>query len=156
MYQQAVPLRERVLDLTREYRTTSQAGPESARSLALAHKKLGALYGVLKRYQESHSAYEQARAIDEQRVKADPADRRASMDLSFDYSDLGWVLSRLNDEPAALASHLKALEIRQAAVKSDPNDVRAASAVASSTGRIGSVYQRMGDFTMRWCGCAKP
>src|SRR5581483_10310244 len=109
------------------------ASPEVHRTLALAYKKLAALYGVLKRYDESYRAYDQARVIDEARCAASPADRRASMDLSFDYSDLGWVLSRLKDDSGALASHMKALKIRQEAAKSDPDDVRAASAVASST-----------------------
>ncbi|MBZ5600777.1 MAG: serine/threonine-protein kinase [Acidobacteriia bacterium] len=151
-YAEAVTLRERVLEFTRQYAELAKAGPEGRRSLALAYKKLAALYGVLQRYDESHASYEQARAIDEERCRANPSDRRAAMDLSFDYSDLGWVLSRLKDEPAALASHQKALEIREAAVKSDPNDVRAATAVASSTGRIAAVYDRMGDFdrAMMW------
>jgi non-specific serine/threonine protein kinase/serine/threonine-protein kinase len=143
-YAESIPVRERVLDLSRQY-YGARRSQEGQRSLAVACKKLAALYGVTTRFDDAHRAYEEARAIDEERHNQNPSDRRAAVDLSFDYSDLGWVLSRLNDEPAALASHLKALELREAAVKSDPNDVRAASAFASSTGRIGRVYDRMGD-----------
>jgi serine/threonine protein kinase len=155
-YAEAVPLRERVLDLTRRYSQTASGGPESRRSLALAYKKLAALYGVLKRYEQSRDAYQQARSLDEDRFRANPADMRAGMDLSFDYSDLGWVLLRLDDKPGALASHMKALEIRQNAAKADPNDMRAATSVASSSGRIGAVYQRMGDLdhAQVWMGKA--
>jgi tetratricopeptide (TPR) repeat protein len=151
-YAEAALLRERVLALTLENEKAQPANPERRRNLALAYKKLAALYGVLHRYEDSRRSYEEARKIDEARLQAHPGDRAASMDLSFDYSDLGWVSSRLEDEPAALESHLKALELRQQAAKSDPNDARAASAVATSTSRIANTYQRLGDLdrAMDW------
>ncbi len=152
-YAEAAALRERVLDLTRQYAATSPNSQEMNRTLAIAYKRLAALYGKIatvdndpKRYEESRRAYEQALTLDQRRLQANASDRRAAMDLSFDYSDLGWVLSHLNDDRGALASHMKALEIREAAAKSDPNDVRAAAAVASSARRIGSIYEDMGAF----------
>ncbi len=151
MYADALPLRERVLELDRSS-SGEDLSRERRRNLALAYKKVAALYGVLKRYDESRRDYEQARAIDEQRCKENPSDRAAAMDLSYDYSDLGWVLGRLKDDRAALASHMKALELRQLAAKTDRNDVRAAAAVASSTGRIANLYQNMGelDRALEW------
>src|SRR5262249_31394472 len=101
--------------------------------------------GVVTRYDESHRAYEEARLIDEERTKKNPADRGAALDLSFDYSDLGWVLSRMNRDREALSFYMKALEIRKVAVVWDPNDARAAASVASSTGRIAGVYFRLGE-----------
>jgi len=144
-YAEAIPIRERVLALTREYTQANKGSREGQRNLALAYKRLAAIYGVTERYDEARRNYEQARAIDEARWSANPADRAVAMDLSFDYSDLGWVLGRLKNEPAALASHLKALDLRKAAAAADPNDVRAATAVASSTERIANVYERLGD-----------
>src|SRR5262249_3970785 len=93
-YAQAATLRERTLELGRQYAALNPGSKEGQRAVAVALKKLAALYGVLKRYGESHRAYEEARAIDEERLNQNPLDRRASMDLSYDYSDLGWVLSR--------------------------------------------------------------
>ncbi|HVO98142.1 MAG TPA: serine/threonine-protein kinase [Bryobacteraceae bacterium] len=143
-YDEAIPVRQSILDL--ETRIASlKPGDEGTRSnLALAHKKLGALYGVMKRYPEANREYEAARAIDEQVAAANP---RAQLDLSYDYSDLGWVAIRLGDLPAALALYRKGLELRQAAAAADPRDMRAATAVASSTGRIGYLLRLMGDLT---------
>lgn len=148
-YGESIRLRERVLELTRQ--NASRQG-EPSRNLALAYKKLAALYGVEKRYEESYRAYKEARAIDEERMKKNPSDRSTAMDLSYDFSDLGWVLSRLTRDPEALAFYMKALEIRKAAAESDPNDARAAAAVASSTGRIAGLYFRLGelDRALEW------
>ncbi len=144
-YQEMLPLRQRVLELTGRLAKMNPERAEVQRNLALAHKRLGAVYGVLERFLESRSEYEQAAAIDEARCAKNPSDGRAKTDLSFDYSDLGWVSSRQGDDAAALVAHRKALAIRVAAAAADPNDFRAARIVASSTGRISNVYLRLGD-----------
>ena len=71
---------------------------------------------------------------------------RAKLDLSFDYSDLGWVTGRMGAYAEALAWHRRALALRQEAARADPNDMRAAKAVASSTKRIGMTLRKMGNF----------
>jgi len=144
-YEAILPLRQRVLELTARLASMNPARPQVQRNLALAHKRLGALYGVLHRYAESRSEYEQAVAIDEARSNRDPSDNRAKTDLSFDYSDLGWVSSRQDDDAAALSAHRKALALRVAVAAADPNDYRAARIVAVSTQRLANVYVRLGD-----------
>ncbi len=90
--------------------------------------------------------YELARQIDEKRLGGNLEGPNTWLDLSYDYSDLGWVTSHLDQNSTALEWHQKALDLRKRAVAADPNDSRAAHAVASSTGRIGYVLRRMG----RW------
>ena len=145
-FQEMLPLRQRALALTGQLASAQPDGVEIQRDLALAHKKLAALYGVLKRLDESHAEYEKALAIDQARSDGNPSDSRARMDLSFDYSDLGWVLSRQDQNPAALAAHFKALSLRTELAKADPHDARATRSVAASVGRIAAVYRLMGDF----------
>jgi tetratricopeptide (TPR) repeat protein len=89
--------------------------------------------------------YERAREIDERRCTRNPTDTRAKLDLSYDYSDLGWVTGRMAAYEAALVIHRRALALREEAARADPNDQRAAQSVASSTNRIGNVRHRMGD-----------
>jgi non-specific serine/threonine protein kinase/serine/threonine-protein kinase len=119
---------------------------ETERSLALAEKKLAALLGVSLRYQESRDAYERARVIDERLSARNPSNMRAKLDLSFDYSDLGWVTGRMGTFTEALAWHRRALALREEAARADPNDVRAVKAVAASTKRIGTTLRKMGNF----------
>jgi non-specific serine/threonine protein kinase/serine/threonine-protein kinase len=144
-YAEAIPVRQHVLALYQELAAATPADQEDQRSLALAHKKLAALLGVSQRLDESYREYDEARVIDEARSRANPSNLRAKLDLSYDYSDIGWVKGRLNDLPGKLASYRQALVLRQEAAKADPNDFRAATAVASSTVRIGNTLQQMHD-----------
>lgn len=65
-YQEAIPIRESILALQQRL-VAAKPGDTAARAnLALAHKRLGALYGVVKRYEDARREYEQARVIDEE------------------------------------------------------------------------------------------
>ena len=70
---------------------------------------------------------------------------RAQLDLSYDYSDLGWVNVRLGDQPVALVFYRKAQALRLSAAAADPNDHRAAVALASITERIATQLRRTHD-----------
>ncbi len=143
-YDEAIPIRKNILDLQQHF-VDAHPGDATARvNLALFHKRLGALYGVVKRYEEARREYEGAVIVDEEYLQK-VGGPRAQLDLSYDYSDLGWVTTRLGDQPAALAFHRRALALRQSAAAADPNDHRAAVAVASSTERIAGVLRRMHD-----------
>ena len=142
-YQEMLPYRQRALELTERLASMQRPADDTERNLALAHKKLAAVYGVLKRLDESRTEYEKALAIDQARSDRDPD--HARMDLSFDYSDLGWVFLRQKQFNAALDADFKALKLRSTQVEADPRDVRGARAVASSTERIAAAYNEMGD-----------
>jgi tetratricopeptide (TPR) repeat protein/predicted Ser/Thr protein kinase len=142
-YADAIPIREDILALEQRMVEAKPADSAARANLALAHKRLGALYGVVKRYQESRREYEQARVIDESlQTGGGP---RAQLDLSFDYSDLGWVTVRLGDQSAALAFYRKAQALRKPAAEADPNDHRAAVALASITSRVANQLRRTHD-----------
>lgn len=143
-YEEAIPLRRSILDLERRIVDLKPDDPAVRPNIALAHKKLGAIYGILTRYQEASREYEEARLIDEQVLLAANTPR-AQLDLSYDYGDLGWVTIRLGNLPGALAFYQKALALRKSVASADPNDNRAAVSVASMTERIGSLRRRMGD-----------
>ncbi len=144
LYEQAIPVRQRGIALFQRVADADPQNAEKQRSVALLHKRLAALYGVTKRFQESFAEYTQAREIDERRLGGNPLTPRTKLDLSYDYSDLGWVTSRLNDDTTALAWHQKALALRREAAKADPNDSRAATALVSSIGRTAAVLERLG------------
>jgi serine/threonine protein kinase len=143
-YDEAIPIRESILALQQRI-AAAKPGDNAARAnLAFAHKKLGALYGVVKRYEEGRREYEQARVIDEHYLET-IGGPRAQLDLSYDYSDLGWVTVRLGDQPAALAFYRKAQALRESAAAADPKDFRAAVALASITERVANQLRRTHD-----------
>jgi tetratricopeptide (TPR) repeat protein len=143
-YQEAVPIRENILALQRRIVDAMPGDAMARANLALAHKRLGALYAVAKRYEEGRREYDEARMIDEEYLQK-VGGTRAQVDLSYDYGDLGWVTIRLGDQPAALAYYRKAQALRQAAAAADPNDYRAAVALASITERVAKQLRRVHD-----------
>jgi len=143
-YAEAIPIRENILALQQQIVEAMPGDAKARVNLALAHKRLGALYGVLKRYEEGRREYEQARVIDEQYL-ANTGGPRAQLDLSYDYSDLGWVTVRLGDQAAALEFYRKAQALRQSAAAADPKDNRAAVSVASITERVAAQLRRTHD-----------
>ena len=125
-YAEAISVREKVLALARRLVGLRPGELEAQRTLAVAEKRLGALYGVSGRYRECRDAYQSAQAIDEQLYRLNASDQRTRLDLSYDYSDLGWVAARLGSYEQALESHRRALALRTEAAAADPNDFRAA------------------------------
>jgi eukaryotic-like serine/threonine-protein kinase len=145
-YEEAIPIRQGILAMEQRLGELNPGNPRARTNVALAHKRLGALYGVVKRYEEGRREYQQALAIDEENARIDSG-TRAQLDLSYDYSDLGWVSAHLGDQPAALAFYRKAQALRQSAAAADPQDSRAATAVASITQRIATQLRRMQDLS---------
>jgi tetratricopeptide (TPR) repeat protein/predicted Ser/Thr protein kinase len=144
-YDEAIPIRQAILDGERRFAEAAPGDAHAQTNVALSHKRLGALYGVVKRYGEARREYEEALSIDERYGPKVADGTRGKVDLSYDFSDLGWVATRMGDLPGALEFHRKALALRQSAAAADPNDHRAASGVASSTERMANVLRRMGD-----------
>jgi serine/threonine protein kinase len=143
-YADAIPLRERQLDLARKVAGAQPSVENHQRSLAIAAKRLAALYGVTGRLADARRQYETAQAIDERRWATSPSDMRVAIDLSYDESDLGWVTSKMGDYAHALEDYRRALELRQMAADADPHNFRATSGVAVSTWRIGLQLKHLG------------
>jgi non-specific serine/threonine protein kinase/serine/threonine-protein kinase len=144
-YADAIPLRERALQRFRSAAAGWNAPEESRRGLAVAEKRLGALYGVTRRYEECRAAYQRALAIDESRLALHPSDPRAQLDLSYDYSDLGWVESRLHQWAPSLEHYRRTIELRRAVAVADPANQRAAAGLASATDKLGVTLHKAGD-----------
>ncbi len=144
-YTRATPIREHVEQLSARLASLRPGNLETGRSLALAHKKLAALYGMAGRYEEARARYQQAAAIDEQRLERNPNDTRAKLDLSFDYSDLAWVWGRMGNLDGSLAAYRRVYALRSEVARADPNDQRAAESLASAGVRLGIALSRTGD-----------
>jgi tetratricopeptide (TPR) repeat protein/predicted Ser/Thr protein kinase len=144
-YAEAIPVRERIQQLSERLLQMRPGDMEAMRTLAIARKKLGALYGVSKRYDDARREYEQAAALDEKRLAANPNDKRAKLDVSFDYSDLGWVAGRLGKFADSIAAYRRVVALREEVAKADPKDERAASSVASAHLKFGVTLYKAGD-----------
>ena len=152
-YDQAIPLRERTEQLSLKVAHQNPNDPVMAANLALAEKRLAALYGVTKRYQECREEYERARVIDEERTARFPFDMTVKLDLSYDYSDLGWVIARMGNYDEALVWDAPRARSAEQAAIADPNDIRAASAVAASTVKVPAANRSPhGRAARRWRG----
>ena len=144
-YADAIPYREQALATAKRVAALGPGREESERKVALAAKRLGALYGMVDRDQDCRRQYEAAREIDERRLARRSDDRRAALDLSYDYSDLGWLAAKTGDYTTSLALYRRTFEMRSAAARADPHDHRAAMALASATSRLGITLHKMGD-----------
>jgi tetratricopeptide (TPR) repeat protein len=144
-YTDAIPLREQALETARRVAVLRPGHEEAERNVALAAKRLGALYGMVNRFQDCRRQYEAARDIDERRLARRPNDPRAALDLSYDYSDLGWLAGKTGDYTASLALYRRTFDLRSAAAQADPHDHRAAMALAGATNKIGITLHRIGD-----------
>src|SRR5262249_50636154 len=140
-----IPIRERVERLSIRLAELRPGHREAMRTLALAHKKLGALYAVTKRFEEARGQYQEAAAIDERNLAATPDDTRAKIGLSYDYSDLGGVAGQMGDHTGAAAAHRHVLALRTEAAAADPNDQRAANSMAAALVRVGTSLRKAGD-----------
>jgi tetratricopeptide (TPR) repeat protein len=144
-YADAIPLREQALEHVLVSAADPGAPEEKVRALAVAEKRLGALYGVSKRYQECRGAYERARVIDERRLAAHPSDPRVKLDLSYDYSDIGWVEARLGQWQPAFDAYRRTIALRQEVAEADPSNQRAAVGLASAHDKLGVTMHKAGD-----------
>jgi non-specific serine/threonine protein kinase/serine/threonine-protein kinase len=144
-YAEAVPFREQALETMKRVAALEPGLEQSERNVALAAKRLGALYGMVNRLQDCRRQYEAARDIDERRLARHPGDVRAALDLSYDYSDLGWLAGKTGEYAAALALYRRTLDFRRPAVEADPHDHRAAMALASAMNKIGITQRKLGN-----------
>jgi non-specific serine/threonine protein kinase/serine/threonine-protein kinase len=98
--------------------------PNRQRNAALGHKYIaGQIRTQRTDPSEIRFHLHRAEELDEARVKADPSNRTAKLDLSFDYSQDGDFQEDQKDWTAARDSYLKVLAIREDLARSDPADV---------------------------------
>jgi serine/threonine protein kinase/tetratricopeptide (TPR) repeat protein len=112
---------------------------DSARNVALCDKRLAALSLRAGNVDEALQGYQRALEIDERLAAQDPRDKTAASDLTYDLSDLGTTLRRLNRYAEAGAAYSRAIAMRRIAYTEDANDVRARRGLASSLYRQGEL-----------------
>ena len=125
----------------------SHAAGSDPANVALYHKRLGALLIVTKDLDSALNEYQAAIALDEQRVRTTPANARAKMDLSFDYSDRALLFLRMNNTSGAIEQYRQAERIRKDLVAADARDARAARGLVSVSWRLGIALAQAGDRT---------
>ena len=127
------------------HRALSHSSASSSGDVALYRKRLGALLIRTNDLAGALPEYQQAAALDEQRVRSNPANGRAKLDLSYDYSDWGLILWRMKKPAEALAQYDRVLKIRSEMAAADPRDERAADGLVSAGIRIAGVLADSGD-----------
>ncbi len=104
--------------------------------IALTHKRIGALLVVAGDFDQSIEEYRAAVALDEETVRREPDNARAKMNLSFGYSDWGYVLHQSKRPKEAIEKYRLAEAIRAQQAASDPHDYRARRAMVSINWRL--------------------
>jgi len=126
-------------------RAISDGSASSPQNLALDHKSLGAVLIKTGALDEALGEYRAAAATDEERLRKEPADGRAKLDLSYDYADWALILLKLHRAAAAVDKYREAEKLRTEMAAADPRDARAASALVSVEWRMGLAMTRAGD-----------
>jgi len=120
------------------------AGSEPV-NIALYHKRLGALLLRTRDFAGGVQEYRAAADLDEARVRANPSNGRAKMDLSFDYSDWGWALTATGNLRLGVEQYRKAEGLRADLAAADPRDARAAKGLVSIEWRLAAALAEVGD-----------
>ena len=115
------------------------------RNLALSDKTLGALYEMTDRGPEAFPLYQEAIALDERRLAANPASPDAQMDLSFSLGSLGALLLFRGDAAASRELYERALRLREAAAAADPANAWAKTGVARAHARLAEIEEKLGN-----------
>ena len=123
----------------------AHASPSRPDNLALYHKRLGAVLISTHDLPGALAEYQAALAIDEPRAGANAADARAQLDLSFDYSDIGFIFRKMGRLAEGLEQFRRAYQIRARVAAAEPKNARAAHGLVSIASRIAGIQDEMGD-----------
>ena len=129
-FEAAAPLYQTVYD--------ASGDAEVRRSLALCHKRLGAILG-LKDPAQAVGHIRRAVELDEAGVAAAPNAPQRRRDLSTSSIQLGFVLTQLGDRQQARAAYQRALSLREDLMGDDPRDTQAIRDVASALWYVGNL-----------------
>jgi tetratricopeptide (TPR) repeat protein len=128
-------------------RAIADGGASLPQNLSLTHKSLGAVLIRMGSLDEATAEYQAAATIDEERVRQEPSNGRAKLDLSYDYVDWGVILLRLDQPAAAVEKYRAAEKLRAAMAAADPRDARAGTGLVSAEWRMGDAMSLAGDRT---------
>jgi serine/threonine protein kinase len=123
------------------------SGRDLQTEISFAHKHIGSILAVAGNEQlpAALDHYRAALAIDEAQLQLHPESVRARYNITFTYSDTGFILSKQGHFEAALKYYGQALDIRAALVAADPQDTRAREGLSKTYTYIGAILQQKGD-----------
>jgi non-specific serine/threonine protein kinase/serine/threonine-protein kinase len=116
------------------------------RDLALVSKRIGAMLGTRRNYDEAFKRYRRALEIEQEFLRYEPLNADGRRSLSVTYSDLGWLSNQSGDPKNAMEYHKKALEIRQALADADPANMDMKDRLAHTLSIIGTMLQTQKDW----------
>ncbi len=114
------------------------------RDLARAEKTTGAYLASHGSVPQAPWHYQKALELDEKRVKADPQNAQAQLDVTFDLSQIGDYHYRTATRNLALRNYQQVLEIRQRLAEADPNNIQLRERIIFMQGQIASTLLEMG------------
>jgi tetratricopeptide (TPR) repeat protein len=120
---------------------------EDPNDISLTHKRIGALLVTRGEFDRSLEEYRAAVTLDEETVRREADNARAKMNLSFGYSDWGYVLYKSKRPKEAIEKYLMAEGIRKQQAAADPRDYRARRAMVSISWRLLQAQAAAGDRT---------
>jgi non-specific serine/threonine protein kinase/serine/threonine-protein kinase len=136
-FEQATPLYQAVYD-------SNTGDTEVRRSVALCHKRLGA---ILLERDPGQAVGHMRRAIelDEASLASSPMGPRQRRDLSTSNTQLGFALWRIGDAQGALVAYRRALSLREGLMRDDAKNVQAPHDVSSALYYIGVAENGIGN-----------
>jgi tetratricopeptide (TPR) repeat protein len=144
-YAGAVSSQQRYLEATEELTRGRPGDPSENRNLSLGYKQMGALLEMLHRRPEATPLYEKALALDQARVKKDPANPLWLLDLSFSQASIGALLIARGDFERGSSWIEQAVALREHIATIDPANDFAMTALARGYDRLVSIRARQGD-----------
>lgn len=114
------------------------------RNVALASKYLAASYQDTGAPAKALPLLRRAESLDRARSNADPSNREAALDLSFDHSMIGFHHLRQGRFDLTYTHYAEALRIRKKLLAEDPADARMKDRVVYMLIRVASVLNKLG------------
>jgi tetratricopeptide (TPR) repeat protein len=116
------------------------------RNVAIAHKNIGNRLQRLNRFREALDHHRKAAELDARRVAADGRDYMAKLDLSFDFSEMGYIYQEQGELREALKQYRDALGLRLTLADADPQDARTQGRLSYMYLRLAGVFLKQGDW----------
>jgi non-specific serine/threonine protein kinase/serine/threonine-protein kinase len=123
---------ERVLVLARELYSTEPANDKIARTLAQAHSALAEVLNSLKDLPAALEHHQEALRINLARLARAPGTTQLKLEVSWDYTETGYLERERHNDAAAAADFDRALELLRSIVSADPNNQLARVEVAKT------------------------
>ena len=114
------------------------------RDLSIAYERVGEILQRMGQPRASMENYRRSLAVDEDLVRADPANADLRRNLALAHESMGDLHRELGDLRASQASYLAALDVRRRLVQEDPANAENRRDLAQALLTVGSMYLHAG------------